>query len=151
MMVPGWHTMPPPPPPLLGPMLPRQGEPGWTVWPHRIWPLDPLAKAPRRLVLLGLVAAGVGTELWRPSVLSIGYLVVATMVFGIVYWTADRRPTIGQCLGTGLTLALLAVPAVLAAPWLGGLCIAAGWVMGWCTLVGGRTWTAVFTGPFISA
>jgi hypothetical protein len=134
---------------MLGPMLPRQGEPGWTVWPHRVWPLDPLAKAPRRLVLLGLVAAGVGTELWRPSVLSIGYLVVATMVFGVVYWTADRRPTVGQWFGTGLTLALLAVPAVLAAPWLGGLCIAAAWVMGWCTLVGGRTWTAVFTGPFM--
>ncbi len=41
------------------------------------------------------------------------------------------------------------MPAVLAAPWLGGLCIAAAWVMGWCTLVGGRTWTAVFTGPFM--
>lgn len=152
MMVPGWQTMPPPPPPpppLLGPRPPCQGEPGWTVWPHRVWPLDPLAKAPRRLVLLALLVAGVGTEVWRPSVLSIGYVVVAAMVFGLVYGTADRRPTRGEWFGMGLTLALLGVPAVLAAQWLGVICIMAAWVVGWCTLVGGRTWTAVFTGPFL--
>jgi Domain of unknown function (DUF4173) len=148
MMVPGWQTMPPPPP-VLGPLPARQGEPGWTVWPHRVWPLDPLAKAPRRLVLLSLVAAGVGTELWRPSVLSIGYLVVAAMVFGVAYGTADRRPARGEWFGMGLTLALLAVPALLAAQWLGALCIMAAWTVGWCTLVGGRTWTAVFAAPFL--
>ena len=151
MMVPGWPTvqLPPPPPPMLGPLRPRQGEPGWTVWPHRIWPLDPLAKAPRRVVLLALVVAGIGTELWRPSVLSVGYLVVAAMVFVVVFRTAERRPTRGQWVGMGLTCALLAVPALLAAQWLGVLCIMAAWVVGWCTLVGGHTWTAVFMGPLL--
>ena len=39
--------------------------------------------------------------------------------------------------------------AVLAAEWVGGLCLVAAWVVGWCTLAGGHTWTAVFTGPFL--
>ena len=53
----------------------------------------------------------------------------------------------------GLTLALLAVPALLAAEWLGALCIMAAWLVGWCTLVGGRTWTSVFIGavPAVAA
>ena len=29
------------------------------------------------------------------------------------------------------------------------LCIMAAWMVGWCTLAGGHTWTAVFTGPFL--
>ena len=40
------------------------------------------------------------------------------------------------------------MPALLAASGSAVLCIMAAWVVGWCTLVGGRTWTAVFTGPF---
>jgi hypothetical protein len=147
MMVPGWHAVPTPPP-VMGPMPPRQGQPGWTFWPHRIWPLDPLARAPRRLVIAAVVVGLLGTALWRPSVLSIGYLVTGVLVFGLVYGTADRRPARGEWFGMALTLALLAVPAVLAAQWLGVLCIMAAWVVGWCTLVGGRTWTAVFTAPF---
>jgi hypothetical protein len=152
-MVPGMYGYPPPPPPpappLNGPALPQYGEPGWTVWPHRIWPLDPLASAPRRLVVLALFAGIVGTALWRPSVLSVGYLVVGIVVFGVVYGTAERRPTRVEWLGIALTLALLAVPGLLAAEWVGGLCIIAAWIVGWCTLVVGRTWTAVFTGPFV--
>ena len=148
MMVPGMYGYPPPPPPppppLSGPALPAYGEPGWTVWPHRIWPLDPLVSASRRLVVLALVAGVVGTVLWRPSVLSVGYFVVGIIVFGVVYGTAERRPTRAEWLGIALTLALLAVPGLLAAEWVGGLCIIAAWVVGWCTLVGGRTWTAVF-------
>jgi hypothetical protein len=141
---------PPPPPPMLGPMLPRQGEPGWTIWPRRIWPIEPLAVAPRRLLVSAAVSGLIATALWRPSVLSIGYLVVGLMVFGVVYGTADRRPTGGEWVGIALTLALLAVPGLLAAEWLGVLCIMAAWVVGWCTLVGGHTWTAVFSGPFLS-
>jgi Domain of unknown function (DUF4173) len=147
-MVPGMYGYPPPPP-MLGPAPARCGEPGWTVWPPRIWPLDPLASAPHPLVRLAVLAGVVGTALWRPSVLSVGYPVVAVMVFGAIYGTADRRPTRSEWLGAGLTLALLAVPALLAAQWLGALCLAAAWIVGWGTLVGGRTWTAVITGPFV--
>lgn len=146
--VPGPHVLMPPPP-LLGPMLPRHGEPGWTVWSRRVWPIDPLAAVPRRVLLLAMVAGLVGTALWRPSVMSVGYYAVGVVVFGVVYATADRRPTRREWLGTALTLALLAVPGVLAAEWVGVLCLMAAWVIGWCTLVGGRTWTAVFTGPFL--
>ncbi|MFN3003693.1 DUF4153 domain-containing protein [Mycolicibacterium wolinskyi] len=147
--VPGPHVLMPPPPPLVGPALPRYGEPGWTVWSRRVWPLDPLAAAPRSVMLLAVVAGLVGTALWRPSVLSVGYYVVGALVFGVVYGTAERRPTRGEWLGITLTLALLAVPGVLAAEWVGVLCLMAAWVIGWCTLVGGRTWTAVFAGPFV--
>jgi hypothetical protein len=136
-------------PPLIGPALPRSGEPGWTVWSRRVWPIDPLASIPRRLLMLAVVAGLVGTAVWRPSVLSIGYLAVGAMVFGVVYGTAERRPTRAQWGGIVLSLALLAVPALLAADWLGVLCIMAAWIVGWCTLFGGRTWTSVFTGPFL--
>jgi hypothetical protein len=114
-----------------------------------VWPLDPLARAPRRVVVSALVVGVVGTALWRPSVLSIGYLLVGVMVFGLVYGSAERRPTRGEWRGMALTMALLVVPALLAAQWLGVLCIAAAWVVGWCTLAGGRTWTAVFSAPFL--
>ncbi|MDO3638300.1 DUF4173 domain-containing protein, partial [Mycolicibacterium sp. KC 300] len=73
-MVPGMQMMPPPPP-LLGPLLPRHGEPGWSVWSRKVWPIDPLAAAPPGLLAAAPVAALLGTALWRPSVLSIGYLV----------------------------------------------------------------------------
>lgn len=149
----GWYATPqsppalplPQPPPLHGPWLPRHGEPGWSIWPRRIWPLDPLAAAPRRFVVAALVIGVVGTALWRPTVLSIGYLAVGVMVFGVVYGTTDRRPSRGEWSGMALTLALLAVPALLAAQWLGVLCIIAAWVVGWSTLARGRTWTAVVT------
>ena len=140
---------PPPPPPLNGPALPRFGEPGWTIWPRRVWPINPLASVPRRVLTLTVAAGLIGTALWRPSVCSIGYLVVGVLVFGLVYGNAERRPTRWEWLGMALTLALLAVPAVLAAEWLSGLCVMAAWLIGWCTLAGGRTWTAVFTGPFL--
>ena len=151
-MYPGWYGAPhapPPPPPLLGPQPPRKGEPGWTMWPHRVWPLDPLAAAPRRLLVPALVAGVVGAAFWRVSVLSVGYLLVGVMVFGVVYCTAGRRPTRGEWLGITVALALLAVPALLAAEWLGVLCILAAWLVGWSTLAGGSTWTAVITGPFV--
>ena len=70
MMNQGWYaTQSPPPPtvaPMLGPLPPRHGEPGWTIWPRRIWPLDPLAscaaqgrrrRARGRLARHGAVAA----------------------------------------------------------------------------------------------
>jgi hypothetical protein len=143
--VPGGHK----PPPVHGPPRPGYGEPGWTVWPHRVWPLDSLAQAPRRVVVSALVVGVLGTAVWRPTVLSIGYLVTGVMVFAVVYGTGERRPTRGEWLGMGLTLALLSVPALLAAEWLGVLCIMAAWLVGWCTLVGGRTWTSVFMAPFV--
>lgn len=131
---------------MLGPQPARHGEPGWTIWSHRIWPLNTMAAAPRRLLVLALVAGGAASEFWRPSVLSVGYLVVGVMVFGIAYGTAERRPTRGEWLGITVTLALLTVPALLAAKWLGVLCILTAWLVGWSTLAGGRTWTAVITG-----
>jgi hypothetical protein len=134
---------------MLGPRSPRHGEPGFTIWPHRIWPFDPLAVAPRRLLVPALVVGVVGGEFWRVFVLSVGYLLVGVMVFGVVYGTAERRPTRGEWLGITVTLALLAVPALLAAKWLGVLCILAAWLVGWSTLAGGRTWAAIFTGPFL--
>ena len=146
-MHPGWYGAPPPP--ALGPMPPRRGEPGWTIWPRRIWPIDPLAVAPRRMLFAAAIAGVIGTALWRPTVLSVGYLVVGLMVFGVVYGTADRRPTRDEWAGIGLSLALLSVSAVLAAEWVGGLCLIAAWVVGWCMLAGGHTWTAVFAGPFL--
>jgi MFS family permease len=150
----GWYgapqpPQPPPPPPMLGPRPPRHGEPGFTVWPHRIWPFDPLAAAPRRLLVPALIVGVVSAEFWRVSVLSVGYLLVGVMVFGVVYGTAERRPTRGEWLGITVTLALLTVPTLLAAKWLGVLCILAAWLVGWSTLAGGRTWTAIFTGPFL--
>jgi hypothetical protein len=99
--------------------------------------------------MLAVIVGVLGTAVWRISVLSVGYLFVGAVVFGHVYGTAERRPTRGEWLGITLTLALLAVPALLAAKWLGVLCILAAWLMGWGTLVGGRTWTAVVTGPFL--
>jgi MFS family permease len=154
VMYPGWYGAaqappPPPPPPMLGPRPPRHGEPGFTIWPHRVWPFDPLAAAPRRLLVTALVVGVVGGEFWRVSVLSVGYLLVGAMVFGVVYGTAERRPTRGEWLGITVTLALLAVPALLAAKWLGVLCILTAWLVGWSTLAGGRTWTAIFTGPLL--
>lgn len=154
MMNQGWYAtqQSPPPPtvaPMLGPLPPRHGEPGWTIWPHRIWPLDPLARAPRKVVVAALVASVLGTALWRPTVLSIGYVVAGVMIFAVVYGTSERRPTRGEWLGMGLTLALLVVPALLAAQWLGVLCLIAAWLVGWCTLIGGRTWTAVSSAPFL--
>ncbi|KHO17906.1 DUF4153 domain-containing protein [Mycolicibacterium setense] len=134
---------------LIGPALPSSGEPGWTVWPRRVWPIAPLASAPHRVLTAAVVGGLVGTALWRPSVLSIGYLVIGMIVVAVVYGTAERRPTRTEWAGIALTLALLAVPALLAADWLGVLCIMAAWITGWCTLFGGRTWTAVFAGPFL--
>ena len=148
--VPGLHGPGAHVPPQLGPLLPRYGEPGWTVWPRRIWPIDPLAAAPRRFLIAAAVAGLVGTGVWRPSVLSVGYLVVGVLAFAVIYATAGRRPGRVEAVGVCLTLALLAVPAVLAAPWLGVLCIMAAWVLGWCTLFGGRTWTAIVTAPFLA-
>ncbi len=139
----------PPPPPVFGPMLPRYGEPGWSMWPWRIWPNKPLAAAPRRLVVPAVVAGLVGSAIWRVSTLSIGYLLVGVIVFGVVYMSADRRPNRREWLGMTVTLLLLAVPALLAAQWLGVLCILAAWLVGWNTLVGGQTWTAVLGAPFV--
>jgi hypothetical protein len=149
MTYPGVPGYPPPPPPLLGPQRPRYGEQGWTIWPHRIWPFDPLTAAPRRLLVTALIVGVIGAALWRVSVLSVGYLLVGVMVFGVVYGTAERRPNRGEWLGIAVTLTLLAVPALLAAEWLGVLCILAAWLVGWSTLAGGRTWTAVFAVPFL--
>lgn len=132
-----------------GPILPRRGEPGWSMWPRRVWPPDPTAAAPPRMVLLSVAAAVVGSAVWRPTVLSIGYLVVGLIVFGVVYGTARRRPQPIEWVGIATTVALLAVPAVLAAGWIGTLCIMAAWIVGWCTIIGGRTWTAVFVAPFV--
>lgn len=151
MMVPGWPVAPPLPPPVLGPALPRRGEPGWTVWPRRVWPLDPLSAAPRRFVPLALTVAILGGLFWRVSVLSIGYLLVGILVFGVVYGTAERRPTRREAVGIVVTLMLLAVPAILAAAWLGVLCVAAAWLVGWTTLAGGRTWTAVVAASIVGS
>jgi Domain of unknown function (DUF4173) len=139
----------PPPPPVIGPLPPRYGEPGWSVWPSRVWPTTPLAAAPRRLVLLALTAGLAGAAVWRISTLGIGYFLVGVLVFGVAFGTAERRPTRGEWLGMMVTLALLAVPALLAAEWLGVLCILAAWLVGWSTLAGGRTWTAVVAGPVV--
>lgn len=148
-MAPGsYPTMPPPP--LIGPALPRHGEPGFSVFPRRVWPLDPLAAAPLPFVLIALTIGLIGTALWRPTEHSIGYAVVGAMVFGAVYGTAERRPGRFEVLGITLTLALLAVPAVLAAPWVNALCIMAAWGIGWHTLAGGRTWTAVIAGAVVA-
>lgn len=100
--------------------------------------------------MAALAAALAGTLVWRVTVLSIGYPAVGVLVFGVVYGTAGRRPARGEWAGIAMTLALLAVPAVLAAEWLGALCIMAAWIVGWCTLAGGRTFTAVFAGPFVA-
>ncbi|WP_422744473.1 DUF4153 domain-containing protein [Mycobacterium sp. WMMD1722] len=137
------------PAPLYGPFLPRRGEPGWSAWPRRSWPVDPSAAAPGRFLGAAVVAALAGTAVWRPSVLSVGYLAAGAIVFGVVYGTSGRRPTRTAAVGVALTLALLAVPGVFAAVWLGVLCIMAAWVTGWCTFVGGRTWTAISTAPLL--
>lgn len=141
--------LPPPSPPAFGPMLPRYGEVGWSIWPHRLWPNPPQTAAPRALVLCALVVGVVGSAIWRVGTLSIGYVVVGLMVFGVAYLTAQRRPSRGEWPGIVLTLMLLAVPGLLAAEWLGVLCIMTAWLVGWGTLAGGRTWTAVLSGPFV--
>lgn len=138
------------PPPIIGPALPRHGEPGFSVFSRRVWPLNPLAAAPLPFVLIALAVGLVGTALWRPTEYSIGYVVVGAMVFATVYGTADRWPGRFEALGIALTLALLSVPAVLAAPWVNALCIMAAWLIGWHTLAGGRTWTAVIAGSVVA-
>ncbi len=132
------------PPPMLGPVPPPHG-----VIPRRVWPLSPLASAPLPFVVIALTVGLIGTALWRPTEYSIGYLVVGVLVFAAVYGTAGRRPGRFEVLGIAMTLALLAVPAVLAAPWVNALCIVAAWLIGWHTLAGGRTWTAVVAGAFV--
>ena len=144
----GYPTLPPPP--LIGPALPRHGEPGFSVFSRRVWPLNPLAAAPLRFVLIALAVGLIGTALWRPMEHSIGYALVGVLVFAAVYGTAGRRPGRFEALGIAMTLALLTVPAVLAAPWVNALCIAAAWLIGWHTLAGGRTWTAVIGGAFVA-
>lgn len=139
----------PPIPPLMGPALPRHGEPGFSVWPRRVWPLDPVAAPPQRFVAFALIAGLVGTTVWRPTELSIGYPLVGVLVFAVVYGTAGRRPRRFEVLGIAMTLALLTVPALLASPWLGQVCVAAAWVTGWHTLFGGRSWTALVAGGFL--
>lgn len=147
MMAPGMPPMLPPP--MLGPLPPRHGEPGFTVWPRRIWPLDPLAAAPWRFSVVALMVGLVGTAVWRPTELSIGYLLVGVMVFATIYGMAGRRPSRHDTLGVILTLGLLTVPGILAADWLGQLCIVASWIVGWHTLTGGGTWTAVVGAGFV--
>ncbi|WNG81469.1 DUF4173 domain-containing protein [Mycobacterium sp. ITM-2016-00316] len=141
-MAPGAYPMMPPP--MLGPVPPPRG-----VIPRRVWPLSPLASAPLPFVVIALTVGLIGTALWRPTEYSIGYLVVGVLVFAAVYGTAGRRPGGFEALGIAMTLALLAVPAVLAALWVNALCIVAAWLIGWHTLVGGRTWTAVVAGAFV--
>jgi hypothetical protein len=149
MMAPGGYpTMPTTP--MIGPALPRHGEPGFSVFSRRVWPLNPLAAAPLPFVLIALAVGLIGTALWRPTEHSIGYVVVGVMVFAAVYGTAGRRPARGEVLGIAMTLALLTVPAVLAATWVNALCIVAAWVIGWHTLAGGRTWTAMIAGAFVA-
>lgn len=143
------YVAPPPPPLMIGPLPPRHGEPGWSIWPVRVWPNPVAAAAPRRLLAAAVLAGAVGAAVWRLGSLSIGYLVVGVMVFGIVYGTSQRRPTRREWWGTAVTVALLAVPGLLAAEWLGVLCLMAAWLVGWNTLAGGRTWTAVLAGPLI--
>lgn len=143
MMAPGGYPMMPPP--MLGPVPPPHG-----VIPRRVWPLNPLAAAPLPFVTVALAVGLIGTAVWRPTVHSIGYLLVGVMVFAAVYGTVGRRPRSFEAIGITATLALLAVPAVLAAPWVNALCIAAAWLIGWHTLAGGRTWTAVIAGAFVA-
>jgi hypothetical protein len=142
----GYPTMPP----SIGPALPRHGEPGFSLFSRRVWPLNPLAAAPLPFVLMALVVGLIGTALWRPTEHSIGYVVVGVMVFVAVYGTAGQRPGRFEALGIAMTLALLTVPAVLAAPWVNSLCIVAAWLIGWHTLAGGRTWTAVIGGALVA-
>ncbi|MDG4665365.1 DUF4173 domain-containing protein [Mycobacterium sp. 236(2023)] len=148
MMVPRGYVLPPPPT-AFGPMLPRHGEPGWSIWPPRIWPNSPVTEAPRRLLVLALIAGFFGSAVWRVFTLSIGYVLVGVIVFAIAYGTAERMPALREWFGIAVTLLLLAVPAVLAAEWLGVLCILAAWALGWGTLAGGRTWTAVLGGALV--
>ncbi len=137
------------PPTVFGPPRAQPGEPGWTIWPRRIWPSDAGAAAPVRVLAVAGAAAVVGSALWRPTVLSIGYLIAGILVFAAVYGTAGRRPTRAEYTGIALTLTLLAVPAVLAADWVGALCLAGAWVVGWNTLGGERGWVGLFAGPWL--
>ncbi|WP_231995464.1 DUF4173 domain-containing protein [Mycobacterium sp. 1274756.6] len=139
----------PAPGPLHGPSLPEPGEPGWTIWPRRIWPAEPIAAAPAKVVAAAAAAALAGTLVWRVSVFSIGYLLAGLLVFGAVYGTAGRMPTRAERGGIALTLTLLTVPAVLAAEWVNTLCVASAWMVGWCTLVGGTGWGSVLVGPLL--
>lgn len=135
--------------PVHGPRRPEPGEPGWTIWPHRFWPLDLRTAAPRP-VLLGAVLGGLlGTLVWRVGVFSIGYLLVGVLMFAVVYGTTRRAPARAEWVGIAMTCALLSVPAILAAEWIDALCVLAAWIVGWHTLVGGRSWTAVLTGPLL--
>lgn len=131
-------------PPMLGPVPPPHG-----VIPRRVWPLNPSASAPLPFVAIALAVGLIGTALWRPTEYSIGYPLVGVLVFAAVYGCVGRRPTRFESLGITMTLALLVVPAVLAASWVNALCIVAAWLIGWHTLSGGRTWTAVIAGAFV--
>lgn len=135
--------------PVHGPLLPQPGEPGWTLWPRRIWPVNPLAGAPAAVVLAAVVAGVAGTLIWRISVASIGYPIVGVLVFAAVYGTSRRAPRGAEPIGIAVTLALLTVPAVLAAGWVSVVCVMAAWVVGWCTFVGGSSWAAVLLGPWL--
>ncbi len=133
----------------MGPHRPRSGEPGWSIWPRRVWP--PTFSAAPWQVLVGAAAAGVfGAITWRISAVSIGYLLTAIAVFAVAFGTSRRRSTRTESFGIALTLALLLVPATRDAGWLAVLCIVASWVTGWLTLTGGRTWTATVLGTIVA-
>ena len=92
MMAPGVHPMSRHRP-VIGPALPRHGEPGFSVFAAPGLAVGPAGGRAAALVRLALAVGVLGTALWRPTELSIGYLVVGALVFGVVYGTAERRPT----------------------------------------------------------
>ncbi|HEY5853420.1 MAG TPA: DUF4173 domain-containing protein [Aldersonia sp.] len=134
----------------IGPRPPRLGEPGGSLWPHRVWPALPVAGAPGRVLLATVAAGAIGAVAWQISSVSIGYLITAMGVFAAAYLAQWRVPTRREAVYLVATFALLAVPALRAAPWLAVLCVMAAWVTGWLALAGGRTWTALALGSVVA-
>lgn len=137
--------------PMHGPPLPEPGEPGWSIWPREVWPAQPLAAAPVRVVLAAAGAALAGTAVLHPGGYGIGYLLTGLLVFAAVYGTAGRASRPVEWAGISLTLALLTVPALLAAEWVNALAMLAAWIVGWATVAGAQTWAAVLGAPWLPA
>ena len=134
----------------IGPRLPRLGEPGGSIWSHRVWPAMPVAGASGRMLVAILTAGAVAAAVWQITSLSIGYLLTGLAVFTAAFLAERRLPTRRESVYLFATFALLAVPALRDAPWLGVLCIMASWVTGWLVLAGGRTWTSIVLGSLVA-
>jgi hypothetical protein len=120
-------------------------------WTDRLWAPDPDGAA-RPAVLGAALAVGLLAALvLRVQVVGAGELVTGVALLAVALAGRGRRPAPAELVGVALAVALLAVGAVRAAPWLVALCLLAAAGLASLALAGGRTWTGVAVGSLAAA